>query len=96
MWGRQDDTRSGIRRHINLIAGLPGFRSLAEVRSAFPAGIDPRDAAWMWRRLLVAVGAAHRAGVIGRRPSPTSWPCTSWRGTPRSTATPTAGRRGQA
>jgi hypothetical protein len=61
---RRDDIRSGIRRHANLIGQLSGFRSLAEVRAAFPAGIDPRDAAWMWRRLLVAVGAAHRAGVI--------------------------------
>jgi hypothetical protein len=62
--GQRDDTRSGIRRHVNLIGALSGFRSLAEVRAAFPAGVDPRDAAWMWRRLLVAVGAAHRAGVI--------------------------------
>ena len=60
----RDDPRSGIRRHVNLIGQLTGFRSLAEVRTAFPAGIDPRDAAWIWRRLLVAVGAAHRAGVI--------------------------------
>ena len=61
---RQIDPRSGIKRHVNLIGRLDGFRSLAEVRTAFPAGLDPRDAAWMWRRLLVAVGAAHRAGVI--------------------------------
>jgi serine/threonine protein kinase len=61
---RQHDPRSGIERRANLIGRLTGFRSLAEVRAAFPAGIDPRDAAWMWRRLLVAVGAAHRAGVI--------------------------------
>ena len=62
--GQRDDARSGVRRHVNLIGALGGFRSLAEVRSAFPAGVDPRDAAWMWRRLLVAIGAAHRAGVI--------------------------------
>jgi len=61
---RQEEIRSGIQRHANLIGPLTGFRSLAEVRSAFPAGVDPRDAAWMWRRLLVAAGAAHRAGVI--------------------------------
>jgi hypothetical protein len=61
---RQDDPRSGIQRRVNLIGRLTGFRSLAVVRTAFPAGIDPRDAAWIWRRLLDAVGAAHRAGVI--------------------------------
>ena len=62
--GQRDDARSGIRRHVNLIGTFSGFRSLADVRAAFPAGVDPRDAAWMWRRLLVAIGAAHRAGVI--------------------------------
>jgi hypothetical protein len=62
--GQRDDARSGIRRHVNLIGVLSGFRSLAEVRAAFPAGMDPRDAAWMWRRLLVAIGAAHLAGMI--------------------------------
>ena len=62
--GQRDEARSGIRRYVNLIGVLSGFRSLAEVRAAFPAGVDPRDAAWMWRRLLVAIGAAHRAGVI--------------------------------
>src|SRR5262249_28420827 len=25
---------------------------------------DPRDAAWMWRRLLGALGAAHRSGLV--------------------------------
>jgi hypothetical protein len=61
---RQQDPRSGVQRRANVIGALAGFRSLAEVRAAFPGGIDPRDAAWMWRRLLVAIGAAHRAGLI--------------------------------
>lgn len=41
-----------------------GFHTLAEVAAARPGGLDPRDAAWMWRRLLVALGFAHRAGVV--------------------------------
>jgi serine/threonine protein kinase len=61
---RRQDPHSGITRRANVIGRLDGFHSLAEVRAAFPGGIDPRDAAWMWRRLLVAVGAAHRAGLI--------------------------------
>jgi len=61
---RRQDPSSGVRRRANVIGWLAGFRSLAEVRLAFPLGVDPRDAAWMWRRLLVALGAAHRAGVI--------------------------------
>ena len=61
---RRRDPSSGAEHRANVIVELTGFRSLAEIRAARPAGIDPRDAAWMWRRLLVAVGAAHRAGLI--------------------------------
>lgn len=61
---RQRDPATGVQRHANVLAALTGFRTLAEVRAAYPAGLDPRDAAWMWRRLLVALGAAHRAGVV--------------------------------
>jgi len=61
---RRQDPASGVQRCANVIGWQPGFVSLAEVRTAFGAGVDPRDAAWMWRRLLVAIGAAHRAGVI--------------------------------
>lgn len=42
----------------------PELVTLADVRDAFPQGLDPRDAAWMWRRLLVAIGFAHRSGVV--------------------------------
>ncbi len=58
------DPRTGAERRGNLIERLDGFVSLARVRAAYPGGVDPRDAAWMWRRLLVAVGAAHLAGLI--------------------------------
>jgi hypothetical protein len=61
---RQRDPGSGTERWVNVIGRLDGFRTLAEVRAAYPGGVDPRDAAWMWRRVLVAVGAAHRAGLI--------------------------------
>ncbi len=61
---RQQDPRSGIVRLASVLDRLDGFRPLAQVRAAFPEGVDPRDAAWMWRRLLAAIGAAHRAGVI--------------------------------
>jgi hypothetical protein len=61
---RLRDPRSGAERRGNVITMLDGFCSLAEVRAAFPGGLDPRDAAWMWRRLLVALGAAQRAGVV--------------------------------
>jgi serine/threonine protein kinase len=58
------DQSTGVDRAVNVFDPLSGFVSLASVRSKFPVGIDARDAAWMWRRLLVALGAAHRAGVV--------------------------------
>lgn len=38
--------------------------TLAEVAARRPGGLDPRDAAWMWRRLLVALGAAARTDLV--------------------------------
>jgi hypothetical protein len=61
---RRKDPDSGAERRANLISRLDGFVTLADVHAAYSRGLDPRDAAWMWRRLLVAVGFAHRAGVI--------------------------------
>ena len=40
------------------------FYTLEEVRRAYPAGIHPKDMAWMWRRLLNVLGFAHLNGVI--------------------------------
>jgi len=61
---RYRDAGTGTERRANVIERVRGFRSLAEVRDAHPNGLDARDVAWMWRRLLVAVGYAHRAGVV--------------------------------
>ncbi|OAA26875.1 hypothetical protein UG55_101155 [Frankia sp. EI5c] len=55
---------SAPARRVNVIGRLDGFLSLARVRAAHPRGVDARDVAWMWRRLLVALGYAHRAGVL--------------------------------
>ncbi|MEX5632588.1 hypothetical protein AB1460_08250 [Parafrankia sp. FMc2] len=54
---------AGARR-VNALGRLDGFCSLSRIRAAYPQGVDPRDVAWMWRRLLVALGYAHRAGVL--------------------------------
>jgi serine/threonine protein kinase len=61
---RHRDATTGMERRANAIVSLDGFHTLAEVHTAYPDGLDPRDAAWMWRRLLVALGFAHRAGVL--------------------------------
>jgi hypothetical protein len=55
---------AGARRTANVIARQRGFVPLSEVHAAYPAGVDPRDVAWMWRRLLTGLGWAHRAGVV--------------------------------
>jgi hypothetical protein len=61
---RHRDPAPGAVRRANVVAAAPGLRSLAEVAAQHPDGLDARDAAWMWRRLLVALGLAHRAGVV--------------------------------
>ncbi|WP_436774974.1 molecular chaperone DnaJ [Yinghuangia sp. YIM S09857] len=61
---RHRDAASGSERRANVIERVRGFVSLTEVREAYPDGLDARDVAWMWRRLLVALGYAHRAGVV--------------------------------
>jgi hypothetical protein len=61
---RHRDERNGIERRVNVLGSLGGFVTLADVKRAFPAGLDPRDAAWMWRRTLVALGFIHREGIV--------------------------------
>jgi hypothetical protein len=53
-----------VRRTATILGRQRGFVTLAEVGRAYPRGIDARDAAWMWRRLLTGLGWAHRAGVV--------------------------------
>lgn len=40
------------------------FYTLREIREAYPDGVDPKQMAWIWRRLLIAVGHAHDREVI--------------------------------
>lgn len=49
------------RRRVNVLARQAGMISLAELGTRER---DPRDVSWMWRRLLTALGWAHRAGVV--------------------------------
>ncbi|MEU4471537.1 serine/threonine protein kinase [Micromonospora sp. NPDC023888] len=58
------DASTGAERRITVLATAPGLHDLDEVRRAYPDGLDGRDVAWMWRRLLVVLGLAHRAGVV--------------------------------
>lgn len=49
-----------VRRVVNVLEHLDGFVPLSRLHRT----IDPRDAAWMIRRLLTGLGWAHRAGVV--------------------------------
>lgn len=37
--------------------------TFAEVRRAFPGGVDPRVGLWMWRRILEVLAPLHRQGL---------------------------------
>jgi hypothetical protein len=58
--------QGGRTRQALILEAEPGWFSLEEVRTAYPAGIDPKDMAWIWRRLLVILGYAHLSGVLHR------------------------------
>jgi hypothetical protein len=42
-----------------------GFlHTLDEVRRAFPGGVEPRQAVWIWRRILETLSLLHQSGVV--------------------------------
>lgn len=49
------DRATRIDRAGHVTRAVPGFVSLAEVLRAFPAGLDARDLAWIWRRMFIAI-----------------------------------------
>jgi hypothetical protein len=51
-------------RRANVLSDLSTHVSLERVLSAYPRGLDFRDAAWMVKRLLAALGFLHRRGVV--------------------------------
>jgi hypothetical protein len=55
---------TGARRHTNVLRAESGFVSLAEVLRAYPRGIPAPDAAWMFNRVLAALGTTHNLGLV--------------------------------
>ncbi|MEI8307038.1 MAG: hypothetical protein WCF99_08220 [Chloroflexales bacterium] len=55
---------AGSRRHVNVLRPEEGVYSLAEVIHAYPQGLHPADAAWIFNRTLAALGTAHGMGFI--------------------------------
>ena len=54
----------GVNRQALILEKYEGWYSLAEVRQAYPKGVDPKDMAWMWRRLLVVLGFSHSNKIL--------------------------------
>jgi serine/threonine protein kinase len=58
------DDGHGAPRRVNIVDRSSNVYSLADIHAQYPHGIDPRDAAWIWRKLLIALGFAHARGVV--------------------------------
>jgi hypothetical protein len=58
--------RGKIEGHVALVyRWRSGFvHTLADVLRAFPGGVDPRAAVWMWRRTLELLGWVHASGWV--------------------------------
>ncbi|HET8846445.1 MAG TPA: hypothetical protein VFN35_33590, partial [Ktedonobacteraceae bacterium] len=59
-----EERTTGIVRQVTVLKYIDGLFSLKEVKEAYPHGVDVRDMAWMWRRLLVALDFAHKNSII--------------------------------
>lgn len=52
------------RLRANALAYQDGFVNLEQVHDRYPIGLAPLDMAWIWRRVLWALGGAHETGVL--------------------------------
>lgn len=59
-----DEANKRTRHQANLLAKCEGFYSLEEVAKEYPNGLDPRDMAWMFRRLLIALYFTHKHDIV--------------------------------
>ncbi|MFE3192814.1 hypothetical protein ACFXHA_27650 [Nocardia sp. NPDC059240] len=65
------DSATGEHRTVNVLAALTDrFVTLEDIRAAYPGGLDPRDYAWMHRRLLRCLAGTERAGWVHTAISP--------------------------
>jgi len=55
---------AGVQRHCNVLRVDRAFVSLEDVLRAYPAGILTSDAAWMFNRMLAALGTIHNLGIV--------------------------------
>ncbi len=55
---------AGVQRQGNVLRAEAGAISLADVLRAYPGGVQLADAAWMFNRLLAALGVTHSLGIV--------------------------------
>jgi hypothetical protein len=55
---------AGVDRQAVILERYDGWYSLEDVHTAYPRGIDPKDMAWMWRRLLVVLEFSHTNRIL--------------------------------
>lgn len=56
--------RTSEQYRVNVFRYMPGYVSLKTIHDAYPKGLDPKDAAWIWRRLIAQALAAEAIGVV--------------------------------
>jgi hypothetical protein len=62
---RHRDKASKAERRVNVTEGRShGWYSLDLVKKAYPRGLDNRDVAWMWRRMLTVLGFVHQCDLV--------------------------------
>jgi len=57
-------TQAKIKKRVNVFPRLDGYCTLQDVLEEYPEGLDVRDAAWMFNRLLTGILVAHQAQII--------------------------------
>lgn len=63
MFKYRDKTTKKDRTAL-VLRKLPGFVSLAEIKTVFPDGLDTRDLAWAWRRSLGALSLLQEINIV--------------------------------
>lgn len=48
----------------NVLEFMEDFLNLSELKQRVPTGLDPLHVAWIWRRVLWALGGAHEHGLV--------------------------------
>jgi len=51
-------------RQVNVFTQRDGFHTLVSIRDCIPDGLDARHLGWLFKRMLVVLGLAHRCGLV--------------------------------